>query len=97
MSFIALRVHWKLITLYLGFVSARPSYDAVWAAVSAISRGQDNNLKNGLPAVSYERCELQFGLHGLYDKTGNKTYHEYIKPRVDLVVSDDRNIIGDYK
>lgn len=88
-----------LSLLYLCFesVSARPNSYAVWAADSAIARGQGAGLKNGSAVVSYEHGEFQWGFRGLYEATGNQSYYDYIKQGVDRVVSDDGKVVGDYK
>ncbi|KAI0071603.1 glycoside hydrolase family 105 protein [Panus rudis PR-1116 ss-1] len=78
-------------------VSARPSSYAEWAAASAIARGQGNGLdSSGKPLVSYEHGELQWGLRLLYERTGNKTYYDYIKAGVDNIVNSDGTVGGGY-
>lgn len=82
----------------LGFASAvAPSSYAIWAADSAIARGQGNGFVNGVPAVSYEHGELQWALRLLFDITGIETYFDYIKSGVDTILSDDGSTISGYK
>ncbi|KAJ6504142.1 Six-hairpin glycosidase [Mycena vitilis] len=84
----------------LNFVSiaeARPSSYAVWAADSAIARGQGNGLgTDGAPIVSYEHGELQWGLRLLYELTGNKTYFDYIQAGADNIVFPNGTVHGSY-
>ncbi|KAG6888090.1 hypothetical protein C0995_010793 [Termitomyces sp. Mi166 len=78
-------------------VSARPLSNAVWAADSAIARGQGNGLTSaGKPTVSYEHGEFQTGLRRLYELTGNETYFEYIVQGVGRIVGADGSVGGDY-
>lgn len=80
------------------FVSARPLSYAIWAANSAIARGQGNGLdSSGKPLVSYEHGELQWALRLLFERTKNQTYYDYIKKGVDNVVSDDGSVGGGYR
>jgi unsaturated rhamnogalacturonyl hydrolase len=77
---------------------ARPSSYAVWAADSAIARGQGNGLdSNGNPIVSYEHGEFQWGLRQLYERTGNKTYFNYIQLGIDNIVFPNGTVHGQYK
>ncbi|TFK37097.1 glycoside hydrolase family 105 protein [Crucibulum laeve] len=77
--------------------SARPSSYAVWAADSAIKRGQGNGLDStGKASVSYEHGELQWGLRLLYEKTGNKTYYNYIVTGANNIVYDNGTVHGGY-
>ncbi|KAH0579015.1 hypothetical protein H2248_003183 [Termitomyces sp. 'cryptogamus'] len=86
-----------LVLSSLTLVSARPSSNAVWAADSAIARGQGNGLtSSGTPTVSYEHGELQTGLRRLYDLTGNQTYFNYIVEGVGKIVDNNGNVGGDY-
>ncbi|KAK7683392.1 hypothetical protein QCA50_013654 [Cerrena zonata] len=88
---------WCLITVVLPLVYARPSSYALWGADSAIARGQGNGLdSSGKPLVSYEHGELQWALRLLYERTGNKTYYDYIKAGVDNVVDSNGNVGGGY-
>ncbi|KAF8179652.1 glycoside hydrolase family 105 protein [Pholiota molesta] len=76
---------------------ARPSSYAVWAADSAIARGQGNGLDaNGNAIVSYEHGELQWGLRQLYEKTNSKTYFDYIQKGIDNVVFSNGTVHGSY-
>ncbi|KAG6879405.1 hypothetical protein C0992_002887 [Termitomyces sp. T32_za158] len=86
------------LTLFsLSLVAARPSSNAVWAADSAIARGQGNGLSSsGTPTVSYEHGVFQTGLRRLYELTGNQTYFDYIVQGVGRIVSDDGTVGGDY-
>lgn len=82
----------------LGFSSAAAPFSyAIWAADSAISRGQGNGFVDGVPAVSYEHGELQWALQLLFDITGNETYYNYVKSGVDTILSDDGSTISGYK
>ncbi|KAF8977496.1 glycoside hydrolase family 105 protein [Cyathus striatus] len=91
-----------LLAGFIAFLSlssgtyARPSSYAVWAADSAIARGQGNGLSSGQPIVSYEHGEFQWGLRLLYEMTGNKTYLNYIKTGVDNIVFDNGTVHGSY-
>lgn len=86
-----------LASVFVSSACARPSSYAVWAADSAIARGQGNGLDdNGNPLVSYEHGELQWALRLLYEQTGNKTYYDYIKTGVDNVVASDGSVGGGY-
>lgn len=96
---------WKLaicavVVSLLPLAAAGPvkgSY-ALWAADSAIRRGQGNGLgTNGLPIASYEHGELQWGLRQLYERTGNKTFYDYIKAGVDQIVYSNGTVGGGYK
>ncbi|TFK90641.1 glycoside hydrolase family 105 protein [Polyporus arcularius HHB13444] len=81
----------------LAATAALPASYAIWAADSAISRGQGNGLNaSGAPLVSYEHGELQWALRLLYEKTGNKTYFDYIQQGVDRVVTSNGTVIGGY-
>ncbi|SJL09226.1 related to cell wall glycosyl hydrolase YteR [Armillaria ostoyae] len=78
-------------------VYARPQSYAIWAADSAIARGQGNGLdSNGNPTVSYEHGELQWGLRLLYETTGNKSYFNYIVQGASQIVDSKGNIGGGY-
>ncbi|KAG6916984.1 hypothetical protein DXG01_004328 [Tephrocybe rancida] len=79
-------------------VVARPKSNAVWAADSAIARGQGNGLgSSGKGTVSYEHGELQWGLRQLYEKTGNTTYYDYILTGANNIVNADGALHDDYK
>lgn len=76
---------------------ARPQSYAVWAADSAIARGQGNGLdSSGKPIVSYEHGELQWGLRQLFERTGNQTYFDYIQRGVDNIVFNNGTVHGSY-
>ncbi|THG96647.1 hypothetical protein EW026_g5226 [Hermanssonia centrifuga] len=76
---------------------ARPPSYAAWAADSAIARGQGNGLdSNGQPTVSYEHGEFQWALRLLYERTGNKTYYDYIQKGVDNVLLPNGTVGGGY-
>ena len=77
-------------------ISAVPSSYAVWAANSAIARGQGNGLINGSPRINYEHGEFQWALRRLYELTGNKTYFDYIKLGADTILSDGGGTIAGY-
>lgn len=71
---------------------------STWAAHSAIMRSQGNGLDaNGAPLVSYEHGELQWALRLLFEKTGNRTYFNYIKEGVDNVVASNGSVGGGYR
>ncbi|KAJ3486623.1 hypothetical protein NLI96_g4094 [Meripilus lineatus] len=77
--------------------TARPLSYAIWAANSAIARGQGNGLdSSGKPLVSYEHGELQWALRLLFERTKNQTYYDYIKTGVDNVVSANGTVGGGY-
>ena len=79
-------------------VLARPSSYAIWAANSAIERGQGNGLgTNGQPTVSYEHGELQWALRMLYERTGNETYFQYIETGVNNVLLPNGTVGGGYR
>ncbi|KAI0708917.1 glycoside hydrolase family 105 protein [Cerioporus squamosus] len=87
----------SLVAHSLGAIIAQPASYALWAADSAIARGQGNGLgSDGAPLVSYEHGELQWALRLLYEKTGNKTYFDYIQQGVDRVVTSNGTVIGGY-
>lgn len=70
---------------------------STYAANSAIARGQGNGLRsNGTPTASYEHGEFQSGLKLLYERTGNRSYYEYIVEAVDRLVSENGTVGGDY-
>ncbi|KAG6856686.1 hypothetical protein H0H87_001901 [Tephrocybe sp. NHM501043] len=79
-------------------VDARPKSNAVWAADSAIARGQGHGLdSSGKASVSYEHGELQWGLRQLFDKTGNTSYYDYILTGAGNIVDDDGTLHDNYK
>ncbi|KAF9028899.1 glycoside hydrolase family 105 protein [Hymenopellis radicata] len=83
-----------LSALLLG-AQARPQSYAVWAADSAIARGQGNGLTSGgATTVSYEHGEFQWGLRLLYDITGNQSYYDYILAGANRIVDSSGTIIG---
>ncbi|KAF5381599.1 hypothetical protein D9615_005425 [Tricholomella constricta] len=83
---------------HISVAVARPQSYAVWAADSAIKRGQGNGLdSSGKPTVSYEHGELQWGLRQLYEKTGNKTYYDYIVSAANRIVDVNGVIASAYK
>ena len=49
------------------------------------------------PLVSYEHGELQWALRLLYERTGNKTYYDYIKTGVDNIVDSNGKVGGGYR
>ncbi|EJD07837.1 Six-hairpin glycosidase [Fomitiporia mediterranea MF3/22] len=69
---------------------------AVWAADSAIFRGQGNGIVNGAPGWSYEHGEFQWALRLLYESTGNVSYFNYIKNGADTILSNDGRTIAKY-
>ncbi|KII85967.1 glycoside hydrolase family 105 protein [Plicaturopsis crispa FD-325 SS-3] len=93
-----------LLTLTLLSLCTSPAFAgapngsyAIWAADSAISRGQGNGLSSaGVPSVSYEHGELWWGLQQLYARGGNATYHEYIEAGVANIVFDNGTVHGGY-
>ncbi|KAH9923624.1 glycoside hydrolase family 105 protein [Fomitopsis serialis] len=63
---------------------------STWAADSTIARGQGNGLNaSGDPVVTYEHGELQWALRLLYDKTGNKSYYDYIVEGIDNILYEN--------
>ncbi len=83
--------------LFATLTFARPQSYAVWAADSAIARGQGNGLdSSGRAVVSYEHGELQWGLRQLFERTGNRTYFNYIQRGVDNIVFDNGTVHGSY-
>lgn len=71
---------------------------ALWAANSAIARGQGNGLdSSGNPTVSYEHGELQWTLRLLFERGGNQTFFNYIKAGVDNVVTNNGSVGGGYR
>ncbi|KAH8103390.1 Six-hairpin glycosidase [Cristinia sonorae] len=77
--------------------SPAPRSFALWAANSAIVRGQGNGLDaSGKPLVSYEHGELQWALRLLFERTGNHTFFNYIKQGVDNVVASNGSVGGGY-
>ncbi|KAF5390623.1 hypothetical protein D9757_002610 [Collybiopsis confluens] len=89
-----------LASVFLGIcitlVRAKPASYAVWAADSAIKRGQGNGLSNGVPLVSYEHGEFQWALRLLYERDGNETYLDYIKTGANNIVFDNGTVHGSY-
>ncbi|KAJ7705457.1 glycoside hydrolase family 105 protein [Mycena rosella] len=87
-----------LLTLFLSGTQARPKSYAVWAADSAIARGQGNGLDSAgvNPIVSYEHGEFQWALRLLYELTGNKTYFDYIQAGADNIVFPNGTVHGSY-
>ncbi|KAJ7182726.1 Six-hairpin glycosidase [Mycena crocata] len=85
-----------LFALFFSLAQARPKSYAVWAADSAIARGQGNGLSNGAALVSYEHGEFQWGLRLLYELTGNTTYFNYIQTGVDNIVFPNGTVHGNY-
>ncbi|KAF9527223.1 glycoside hydrolase family 105 protein [Crepidotus variabilis] len=86
-----------LLSSWITICSARPSSYAEWAADSAIRRKQGNGLDtSGSAIVSYEHGELQWGLRQLYEKTGNKTYYNYIVTGANNIVYDNGTVHGSY-
>ncbi|KAF5354326.1 hypothetical protein D9756_007229 [Leucocoprinus leucothites] len=86
-----------LATLLPSLVVARPESYAIWAADSAMARGQGNGLdSSGQPSVSYEHGELQWGLRQLYERTGNQSYFDYIVQGASRIVFDNGTVHGGY-
>ena len=74
---------------------ARPSSYAFWAADSGIRRKQGNGLdSSGKAVVSYEHGEFQWALRQLYEKTGNKTYYDYILDGASKIVADNGTVFA---
>jgi rhamnogalacturonyl hydrolase YesR len=73
-----------------GVIAAQPYSE--WLASSAIARGQGNGLSNGVPIDSYEHGAFQRGLTHLYEKTGNKTYLNYIQTGLDNVITSNGTV-----
>ncbi|KAL0958805.1 hypothetical protein HGRIS_014125 [Hohenbuehelia grisea] len=99
-TFTALALFIQLIVTFWHAVSvtARPSSYAVWAADSAIKRGQGNGLDaSGKAIVSYEHGELQWGLRLLFERTGNQSYFNYIRQGADNIVFPNGTVHGSYK
>lgn len=87
------------LTVFLARASvyAHPHSFAIWAADSAIARGQGNGLdSNGEPTDSYEHGELQWGLRLLYETTGNESYFNYIVQGASQIVDSKGDIEGGY-
>ncbi|TRM59018.1 glycoside hydrolase family 105 protein [Schizophyllum amplum] len=75
-------------------VSAAPSSYAIWAADSAIARGQGHGLdSDGNVQLSYEHGELQWALRLLYESTGNETYYDYIVSGATNIIEDDGSVL----
>lgn len=92
-----LRVLLVIIFSILPRVVAKPLSYAVWAADSAIVRGQGNGLdSSGKSSVSYEHGELQWGLRQLYEITGNQSYYNYILAGANNIVFDNGTVHGGY-
>jgi rhamnogalacturonyl hydrolase YesR len=86
-----------LATVGVSGTLTRPQSYAVWAADSAIKRGQGNGLSStGVAQNSYEHGEFQWGLRLLYERTGNKTYYDYIVTGASRIVTDAGAIQGGY-
>ncbi|KAF5328729.1 hypothetical protein D9619_011466 [Psilocybe cf. subviscida] len=94
--------HGAYLITVLAFLSPRPTFArpqsyAVWAADSAISRGQGNGLDaTGAPIVSYEHGEFQYGLRQLFERTGNHGYFDYIQAGIDNIVFENGTVHGQY-
>lgn len=92
-----LRVLLVIIFPILLRVVAKPLSYAVWAADSAIVRGQGNGLdSSGQASVSYEHGELQWGLRQLYEITGNQSYYSYILAGANNIVFGNGTVHGGY-
>ncbi|KAF8154605.1 glycoside hydrolase family 105 protein [Crassisporium funariophilum] len=75
-----------------------PSSYAEWAADSAIRRKQGNGLDaTGNAIASYEHGELQWGLRLLYERSGNRTYYDYILAGANNIVFENGTVHGSYK
>lgn len=89
------------VALSLGVLAslaqAKPNSYAVWAANSAIARGQGNGLSNGVPLVAYDHGEFQWALRLLYERDRNETYLDYIKAGANNIVFDNGTVHGSYK
>jgi rhamnogalacturonyl hydrolase YesR len=97
MIFASVYVFFLTLSFSLKAALARPQSFAVWAADSAIARGQGNGLDaNGNPIVSYEHGEFQWGLRLLFEKTGNQTYLNYIQNGIDNIVFPNGTVHGSY-
>jgi rhamnogalacturonyl hydrolase YesR len=86
----------ELTTLILfslvNLISSTPVYSE-WLASSAIARGQGNGLNStGAPVDSYEHGTFQRALTHLYEKTGNKTYLNYIQTGLDNLITPNGTI-----
>ncbi|KAI0314177.1 Six-hairpin glycosidase [Amylostereum chailletii] len=69
---------------------------STYAADSGIARGQGNGLSAGAPTVSYEHGEFQWALRLLFERTGNRTYFDYIKAGVDNIVDANGHVGANY-
>lgn len=93
--------HASILLLSLSYSTtptfARPQSYAVWAADSAIQRGQGNGLdSSGKALVSYEHGEFQWALQLLYEQTGNQSYFDYILAGANNIVFDNGTVHGSY-
>ncbi|KAJ3854536.1 glycoside hydrolase family 105 protein [Lentinula lateritia] len=83
--------------VFASLTRAKPNSYAVWAANSAIARGQGNGLSNGVPLVAYDHGEFQWALRLLYERDRNETYLDYIKTGANNIVFDNGTVHGSYK
>ena len=77
--------------------SASPTSYAIWAADSAISRGQGNGTVKGSISVNYEHGEFQWALRQLYEVTSDENYFNYIKHGIDSILNNDGTEISGYE
>lgn len=84
------------LSLFPAVLATAPASYAVWAADSAIARGQGNGKSNGTPLVSYEHGEFWFALQQLYNTTGDKKYYNYILNSASALVNDQGKLISQY-
>ncbi|GAV99026.1 glycoside hydrolase family 105 protein [Lentinula edodes] len=82
--------------VFASLAQAKPNSYAVWAANSAIARGQGNGLSNGVPLVAYDHGEFQWALRLLYERDRNETYLDYIKTGANNIVFDNGTVHGSY-
>jgi len=76
-----------------GIVLAAQPYSE-WLASSAMARGQGNGLDStGAPIDSYEHGAFQRGLTHLYEKTGNKSYLDYIQLGLNNVITSNGTVL----
>ncbi|KAH9829443.1 Six-hairpin glycosidase [Rhodofomes roseus] len=90
---------WPTLTL-LGISSlplALGTTYSTWAANSAITRGQGNGLNaSGDPVVTYEHGVLQWALRLLYEKTGNRSYYDYITEAANNILNENGTVVSVY-
>ncbi|VDC06931.1 unnamed protein product [Peniophora sp. CBMAI 1063] len=91
----ALSALWALTSSCLAFTPPTGDW-STYAANSAISRGQGNGLKDGVPLVDYPDGVFQWALRLLYERDGNASYFDYIVEGVDNVVFANGSVGGGY-